>query len=163
MQLEHLEDIQQFIVGQLEELSAIELGGARVIAEDGTYPKTPGREQGLATEGLVLIVWRVESIGSGDDLQTPDGWMAYNIGIVVLIEENQQVCRGPTGVNVPYEKALRLVMEWLPGRGIGGCGGQNPFRNHTQPFDNLGKESGINRAIASFTKLLINEPFVLQP
>jgi hypothetical protein len=32
-----------------------------ILADDSTYPKTPGREAALAGPGLVLIVWEIRS------------------------------------------------------------------------------------------------------
>jgi len=60
--------------------------GVPVIADDGTYPKTPGRETALAGPGLVLIVWEIESDGLVDASTT--GLAAHEVYTPVVIEEN---------------------------------------------------------------------------
>jgi hypothetical protein len=87
--------------------------------------------------------------------------VVYRVGVHVIIEENQQVCRGPGGSNVPYELAIRLVMARVSGSGEGSGGGDQPFLAAEQPFENFGKQQGINRAVVSFTKLLITVPDLL--
>jgi hypothetical protein len=148
-----LEDIQPFVAERLTGYRP--LGGAVVIQDDGTYPKTPGLEEGLATVGLVLVVWQVESLGA---VNVPaDGSIVYRVGAHVIIEENQQICRAPGGAQVPYEQAIRLVLAR-----VGGSSEANqPFLPADQPFANFGKQFGVNRAVVSFTKLLITIPDLL--
>lgn len=149
-----LSKLQPFVVQRLTGYAP--LNGAVVIANDGTFPKTPGREEGLASVGLVLTVWQIESLGSDEVVR--DGALVTKVGLYVLIEENQQICRGTGGANVPYEDAIELVLMRLAGSGPGGCGGDNSITPQDQPFENFGKEQGINRAIVNFTKQLIILP-----
>ena len=85
-----------------------------IIADDGTYPKTPGRETALAGPGLVLIVWEIESDGLVD--ATEAGLAAHDVYTPVVIEENPTVCRADAGVKIEAEKALQYVLEDLSGK-----------------------------------------------
>jgi len=151
-----LEDIQQDVVARLSGFA--DFNGAVVVADDGNYPKTPGIEKGLSTVGLVLIAWQIDCIGADAGNITSNGFVAYNVAVDIVIEENQAVCRVAAGANVAFLKAVRLVIARLSGSGPGGCGGQNPYLPATQVFKNLGKSQGINRAVVSFTKLIITKP-----
>ena len=91
--------------------------GVPVIADDGTYPKTPGRETALAGPGLVLIVWEIESDGLVD--ATEAGLAAHDVYTPVVIEENPTVCRADAGVKIEAEKALQYVLEDLSGKPAG--------------------------------------------
>jgi hypothetical protein len=91
-----------------------ESAGAPVLADDGTYPKTPLRQEALNSAGLVLIVWQTESEGRLDN--TPGGAAVEEIGIAVVIEENAAVCRAAGGLALPAGMALRLVRKAVLGK-----------------------------------------------
>ena len=118
-----------------------------VIIDDGTYPKTPGRENALGTMGLCLIVWQIESDGLIDETQK--GACVETLSLAVVIEENVKVCRGPTGMNIPAEKALRLVREALVGKQPDGDPG-TVIRCANPPFRNFGNQNGVQRIVAMF-------------
>ncbi len=90
----NLWEIQPAVVALLQ--ADTRLAGVPVIADDGTYPKTPGRETALAHEGLVLVVWEIESDGLVDAAKT--GLAAHDVYTPVVIEENPAACRSANGV-----------------------------------------------------------------
>lgn len=148
-----LYEIQQTIVERLT--GAASLGGAPVLAEDGTYPKTPGREEALAAQGLVIIVL-LPVLDNALDIE-PDSGIFYYAHSDVVIEENQQICR-TTGINIRYELALELVMDRVNGTYEGSGGSQQAFMPGDPPGILFGKTQGINRAVAIFTKLMQRQP-----
>jgi hypothetical protein len=148
----NLEEIQTYVASLLTAAPA--LAGVPVQLEDGSYPRTPEREQALATAGLVLTVWEVESGGVAD--MTPDGTVFHLAVARVVIDENQEVCRNG-GVNIRAEKAVRLVMETLTGADPGGAG-RHPFLPLDPPFQGFGKIDGVNRWVVSFAKLIETKP-----
>ncbi|MCL4179165.1 MAG: hypothetical protein KJ072_15665 [Verrucomicrobia bacterium] len=119
------------------------LAGVPVIADDGTYPKTPGRETALAGPGLVLIVWEIESDGLVD--ATEAGLAAHDVYTPVVIEENPTVCRAEAGVKIEAEKALQYVLENLSGKPANG----RRFVVMDPPFKNFGKVNGVRRIVAN--------------
>jgi hypothetical protein len=74
-------EIQPAVVALLQ--ADARLNGVPIIADDGTYPKTPGRETALAGSGLVLIVWEIESDGLID--ATEAGLAAHDVYTPVVI------------------------------------------------------------------------------
>ncbi len=111
----NLWEIQPAVVALLQ--ADPRFSGVPVIADDGTYPKTPGRETALAGPGLVLIVWEIESDGLVDASET--GLAAHDVYTPVVIEENPTTCRAETGVKVEAEKALQWVLEDVAGKAAG--------------------------------------------
>ena len=55
----NLEDLQPWIESLLKAHPS--LASVPAILDDGTYPKTPGREEALRSKGLCLVVWQIES------------------------------------------------------------------------------------------------------
>ena len=121
------------------------LTGVPVIADDGTYPKTPGRETALAGPGLVLIVWEIESDGLVDASDT--GLAAHDVYTPVVIEENPTVSRSGTGIGIEAEKALQFVLEDLAGK----AAGSRRFIVMDPPFKNFGKVNGIRRMVVNLS------------
>jgi hypothetical protein len=121
------------------------LAGVPVIADDGTYPKTPGRETALGGPGLVLIVWEIESEGLVDASDT--GLAAHDVYTPVVIEENPTTCRAETGVKVEAEKALQWVLEDLAGK----TAGSRRFVVMDPPFKNFGKVNGVRRIVVNLS------------
>jgi hypothetical protein len=119
--------------------------GVPVIADDGTYPKTPGREAALAGPGLVLIVWEIESDGLVDASDT--GLAAHEVYTPVVIEENPTTCRAETGVKIEAEKALQWVLEDVAGK----AAGARRFVVMDPPFKNFGKVNGVRRIVVNLS------------
>lgn len=145
----NLEDIQPHVVNWLKADPV--LGAVPVLADDGSYPKTPEREAALAGKGLVLIVWQVASEGITD--MTRDGVIFHQAGVHVLVEENQAVCRAAGGAGIPAEKAVRLVMERMNGAPPGRAG-HRPFLSLDPPFVSFGKINGVNHWVVSFLSVM---------
>jgi hypothetical protein len=116
-----------------------------VLADDGTYPKTPGRETALAGPGLVLIVWEIESDGLVD--ASPTGLAAHDVYTPVVIEENPTKCRAEGGINIQAEKALQYVLETIAGQ----QGGGQRFVVMDPPFKNFGKVNGVRRIVVNLS------------
>jgi len=121
------------------------LAGVPVISDDGTYPKTPGREAALAGPGLVLIVWEIESDGLVDASHT--GLAAHDVYTPVVIEENPTVSRSGTGIGIEAEKALQYVLEDVAGQ----AGGSRRFIVMDPPFKNFGKVNGVRRIVVNLS------------
>ncbi len=119
------------------------LSGVPIIADDGTYPKTSGRETALAHEGLVLVVWEIESDGLVDAAKT--GLAAHDVYTPVVIEENPSACRGASGIKIEAEKALQYVLEAVAGAGT--------FRPVVMdpPFKNFGRVNGVRRIVVNLS------------
>ena len=139
----NLWEIQPAVVALLQADPRFE--GVPVIADDGTYPKTPGRETALAGPGLVLILWEIESDGLVDASRT--GLAAHDVYTPVVIEENPAVCRADSGVKIEAEKALQYALEDLSGK----TAGARRFIVMDPPFKNFGKVNGIRRIVVNLS------------
>ena len=139
----NLWEIQPAVVALLQADSRFE--GVPVIADDGTYPKTPGRETALAGPGLVLIVWEIESDGLVDASDT--GLAAHEVYTPVVIEENPTTCRADSGVKIESEKALQWVLEDVAGK----AAGSRRFVVMDPPFKNFGKVNGVRRIVVNLS------------
>ena len=146
----NLVDIQPAVVGLLQADARFE--GVPVLADDGTYPKTPGREAALAGPGLVLIVWEIESDGLVDGART--GLAAHDVYVPVVIEENPTACRGLMGVKIPAEQALQFVLEAIAGR----SNGSSRFTVMDPPFKNFGRVNGVRRIVANLNVRALVKP-----
>lgn len=142
----NLWEIQSFIVGLLK--SSALLSKAVVLADDGTYPKTPEREAALRDCGLCLIVWQIESEGLHD--ASPPGPSSHDVYVPVVIEENVSVNRSDKGTGIVAEQALQYV--------LAACVGQpkSALPNRSllpmdPPFKNFGKVNGVNRLVANLS------------
>lgn len=126
-----------------------------VIEDDGTYPKTPGREAVLAAKGLVLIVWQVD--GETTTGSVFSGFSVGDLYVPVVVEENVKICRAAGGANLPAEKAAQHVIEAC-------CGKPASVPLHRrihlldQPFKNFGKIAGVQRLVVNLAY-----PFHLSP
>lgn len=141
----NLEELQPWVKALLAAHPALSI--VAVLVDDGSYPKTPGRENALGTSGLCLIVWQIESDGLIDETQK--GACIETLSLAIVIEENVKVCRGPTGLKMPAEKALRLVREALVGKRPDGEPG-TVLRCADPPFKNFGNQNGVQRIVALF-------------
>lgn len=146
----NLWEVQPAIVALLQ--ADPRFAGVPVIADDGTYPKTPGREAALAGAGLVLIVWEIESDGLVDASRT--GLAAHEVYTPVVIEENPTICRAATGANIPAEKALQWVLEDISGK----PGGPRHFVAMDPPFKNFGKVNGVRRMVVNLSLQTFIQP-----
>ena len=138
----NIEEVQPWIAGLLREYEP--LASVTVLVYDGTYPKTPGREDALRKGGLVLVVWQIESDGLIDD--HPKGAAIERLNLAVVIEENVAVCRVAEGRQIPAEKALRLVREAVVGAKRSGEPG-TVLRSGDPPFHNFGNLNGVQRLV----------------
>lgn len=141
-----LEEVQPWIQSLVKARSSV--ANVPIILDDGTYPKTPGREHALGTGGLCLIVWQIESDGLIDE--TAKGACIETLFLAVVIEENVKVCRSETGLKIPAEKALRLVREALVGKRPADEPG-TVLRCANPPFKNFGNKNGVQRIVALFS------------
>ncbi len=142
----HLEEIQPWAAQILKDHP--ELAGVPVLLDDGSYPKTPQREEALNTKGLVLVVWQLESEGLQDS--ATNGSCIEDLSMAVVIEENAAVSRRQGGLGISAMKALRLVRQALVGKYI------EPNSNRRllpgdPPFKNFGTENGVQRIVAMLT------------
>ncbi len=139
----NIEDVQPWLAGLLADSEDLE--GVTILVDDGTYPKTPGREDALRRSGLVLVVWQVESGGLIDG--HPNGAAIESLNLAVVIEENVAVSRGGGGgLGISAEKALRLVREALVGAKRSGEPG-TVLRSDDPPFHNFGNQNGVQRIV----------------
>jgi hypothetical protein len=148
----NLADIQPTVVALLQ--ADPRFGGVPVIADDGNYPKTPGRETALAGAGLVLIVWEIESDGLVDASDT--GPAAHSVYTPVVIEENPTVCRAAGGVQIEAEKALQYVLEAVSGKPAGSS--RTRFTVMDPPFKNFGKVNGVRRIVVNLSSRALVSP-----
>ncbi len=138
----NLHEIQQLIHNRIAPL----LPDGVVLDDDGTYPKTPLREQLLAEKGLAVIVWEPESDGLIDTAR--NGTAVQGIYVPIVVEENVKVNRS-TGTTMAALKALMVVQAAISG--LKAPGSNEVFLPDDTPFQNLGKINGINRIVAFFT------------
>jgi hypothetical protein len=113
-----------------------------VLLDDGTYERTPGREQALKTEGVVVIVWQIASFGI--PALANDGVAAHLVYVPVVIEENVERNRHG-GLGLAWEKVLQCGLEALSGRK-----GRFEFQMYDPAWQNLGKVDGTNRVVMNF-------------
>jgi hypothetical protein len=142
----NLADIQPFVVSLLK--ASVPLQAAVVLADDGTYPKTPDREKALRDTGLCLVVWQIESNGLED--HTSSGFASHSVYVPVVIEENVTVNRSDRGTKIIAEQALQYVLEACVGKPKSPL----PKRSLTPmdpPFKNFGTANGIQRIVANLT------------
>lgn len=142
----NLEEIQPWVAQLL--IGDPQLVGVPVLQDDGSYPKTPQREDALNAKGLVLVVWQLECEGTVD--VTNSGGLE-EMSLAVIIEENTAVNRGrPGGTGIPAMKALRLVRNALWGQFIE-PNSRRALRPADPSFKNFGTENGVQRIVAMFT------------
>jgi len=119
------------------------LANVPVVLDDGTGEANKDRVSALKSQGLCLLVWRVESGGVVTVSRT--GAVVQRLAIFVFIEENVTVCRSATGLNVRHEDATEHVMAALTGAPVG----PERIQLDDPPFDNLGKVNGVNRMLVN--------------
>src|ERR1044071_5199110 len=79
-------------INALGDIAATAAVGKRIVLEDdGTYPKTPLREEILQTKGLCIVVWQIQADGLAD--QSRAGTVVPEIYVPIVIEENVKVNR----------------------------------------------------------------------
>lgn len=142
----NLWEIQPFVLDLLK--ASPRLQTAVVLADDGTYPKTPERERALRDCGLCLIVWQIESDGLRDT--SANGLASHDVYVPVVIEENVTVNRSEKGTRIIAEQALQYVFETCVGK-------PKPAMPHRAivlldpPFKNFGTVNGIQRIVANLS------------
>jgi hypothetical protein len=119
------------------------LQGITILADDGTYPKTPQRESAVQKKGLVLIVWSVE--GGGVVHASANGFGIESIASPVVIEENVAVNRATGGTGIVLEQAIQYVRSAIIGQFKPGAP-YDTFRLSSPSFHQLGVVNGTRRA-----------------
>jgi hypothetical protein len=142
----NLWEIQPFIVNLLKASSRLEK--AVVLADDGTYPKTPERERALRESGLCLIVWQIESEGLADT--SISGLSSHDIYVPVVIEENVIANRSDKGTGIVAEQALQYVLETCVGKPKPAMP-RRAIVPMDPPFKNFGTVNGIQRIVANLS------------
>ena len=128
------------------------LSGVPVVLDDGTGEANRERATALKSQGLCLLVWRVESGGIISASRT--GAVVQRLLVFVFVEESLAVCRAPGGLNLAVETATQRVMEALSGARVG----PDRFTLDEPPFDNLGRVNGVNRVLVNATAELTTVP-----
>jgi hypothetical protein len=122
------------------------LAGVPVMADDGTYPKTPSREASLASKGLCIVVGQVES--SGLRGRNANGFVVLDVYVPVLVEENATVNREQTGgTGIVIEDAVLRVVKALVAKPQPGT--PTSFKLHQPPFNNLGTVNGLQQMLVN--------------
>lgn len=137
----NLRDVQPAVKALLQ--AHPQLARVPVVLDDGLGEANRERVVALKTQGICLLVWRVESGGIISASRT--GAVVQHLAIYVFVEENVTTCRGPGGLNLRHEDATQHVMAALSGARVG------PERLvlDEPPFDNLGKVNGVNRILVN--------------
>ncbi len=146
----NLRDVQPAVKTLLE--AHPQLAGVPVVLDDGLGEANRERVAALKTQGLCLLVWRVESGGVLSASRT--GTVAQLLAIYVFVEENVAVARGPGGLNLGHEDATQAVMAALSGARVGA----ERLVLDDPPFENLGKVNGVNRVLVSALAEHITRP-----
>lgn len=147
----NLWEIQPWVKGLIQANASLSAAGVTVLEDDGTYPKTPGKEDALATKGLVIIVWDIMSDGLNDVAQT--GFASHDIHVPVVIEENVKVNRAAGGSQIVATKALQLVLESVSGkRPTMPASRKSPavILPMDPPFNNFGVINGLRKIVVNF-------------
>ena len=144
----NIELIQAWVKSLLDANAALTAALAVKLADDGTYPKTPLREDGLNGKGLVLTVWEPDAEQLLNIATT--GTAAQEIYVPVLVEENVSVNRAANGTQMTALEALRHVQSALSGKRPSA---NSPFvlLPIEPPFKNFGKINGVNRIVVNFS------------
>lgn len=138
-----IEDIQQYLVDRLSSFPALD--GVPVLPEDGTFPKTPSREESLRSKGLLLIVWQIEPGGVIDTSAT--GAAVVEVYVPVIVEENVRVNRSDSGTGIVAERAMRHVISAVTGNPNPREGSGRTFVLMDPWFRNMGCQGGVQRFI----------------
>lgn len=119
--------------------------GVPVLADDGSYPQTPDREAALKTEGVVIILWQINT-GELKDTTRP-GRFAQTVEMPISVEENQAVNLGGDGLGIKAETIVQEILTALSGK----PSIDDPFMPANPPFANFGKVDGVNQWIINIT------------
>lgn len=152
----NLEQVQAYLVQRLQGAAA--LSGVPVLTEDGTYPKTPQREDALRTQGLALIVWQIEP-GSVVD-SSPTGAAVVEVYVPVIVEENVKVNRAAGGTQIPAEAAVRHVIQAATGRPDPRTAGNKAFELMDPWMRNFGCVGGVQRFVVNLVLPLTLTPIL---
>lgn len=153
----NLSDVQGALVAALQAapgLAALQAAGG-ILADDGTYPKTPGRQAALSSAGVAVVVWGIESDGLVDS--TGSGTVAHRVYVPVVIEELPAVSRAPGGLGQTGEEVLGAILSAIAGKPAATVNPRFKFRLGQQPFDNLGTVNGLQRFVVNVTLLHVIE------
>lgn len=140
----NLWDVQGSLVALLQ--ATTELAGVTVIADDGTFPKTPGYESALKTKGLVVVVYRIDA--ERTVYASANGVTEMAILVPVVVDENVKVNRTQGGTNISADRVIQRVLEGVCGKPASGLP-FGTFYANTPPFKNFGVVNGIWRMVAN--------------
>ena len=150
-----LEDIQPTMVAILNGITEFKAANVLVLADDGNYPKSAGREAVLTGtdtahgKGLVVIVFAIQP-GGIDDVVQQNGFSEGWIVVHVAIEEEVRLNRGTNGTGIVAEKALRLIRSAVAGKPKTSNPRQTGFLPMNPPFVSFGTANGARSFIANF-------------
>jgi hypothetical protein len=147
-----LSEIQSEVVSYLTGAAA--LAGLTVIADDGTYPKTPQREQAMREKGILMVVWNPQADAVTDQVIGAESYGMFSTKVHIVVEENAARSRlsvenggaGMTGLAVVEE-----VISAVVGRD-GGVNENNGFTLSDPPFTDFGADEGLRRFVVHFDK-----------
>lgn len=145
----NLEDIQQAVYDLvIDAVSLATVSGAGcIIQDDGTYPKTPTREEKLNEKGLVLTIWQPDArevVSSSEG-----GFFTHVVYVPVVVEENVKVNRSLTGLTITALQAVRFVMQAVAGERVR-CKSPFVFKvDESKPWDNLRMVNGVQRFLVN--------------
>lgn len=136
--------------------------GVTILLDDGSYPKTDGREEALRDVGLCIIVTEPDAKERLD--QARGGLAKIESGFHVVIEENVKVNRASSPFMAATE-AAQIVMEGLVGRPAVSAPNQPntdapfmPFMLDDPPYSNFGTTNGVRQIVVNFTVQTIIQP-----
>lgn len=123
------------------------LAAGAILADDGSYPKTPGREEALRSLGLCLIVLELESAGLASTGNSAGA--VEQIAVTVVVDYRASVAADAEhGLN--HWQALHHTRQALQGKPTTNLVPQQRFLPDTPPWENYGKIGGDNRLTANF-------------
>jgi hypothetical protein len=145
----NLDEIQPFVAARIAEHPALAalrvfdpenpVAGSGIVVYRGTFPKTAGREESLATHGACFIV-DVFTSDSLEDAAKASALVGLNVS--VLVEENPK-----RNTALPScERLAQYAAEAVIGKGTG-----RGFRLASNPFEHLGQSNGLTQVLVNFT------------
>lgn len=122
-----------------------------VLEDDGTWPRTPGREAALNGRGICITIWQPDGESITDE--TFNGFACGDLYVPVVVEQNVTAsAKLSTGAQTNALIVCQRVIEACVGRPRTG---PNKVAQHRtiklldQPFKNFGKINGVNRIVVN--------------
>jgi hypothetical protein len=140
----NLGTIQGYVAGLIAAHPS--LAGVPLIQDDGSFPKVPGREKALTTEGALIVVGRVDSRGVSQAAES--GHARLEIYVPVMVEWNRSVSQNTTtGLNTSAADMAQYVIEATVGKPEGAD--ERLRADEGEPFKNLENENGVHRMLVN--------------